>query len=258
MMATHKQEVLEFWKKRSEHGPNAGSNDFMLKYLEEDALLRRIPQGAEVLDIGCGNGSTLIRLCQQKGCGGIGLDYADPLLELARRSAEDNGVRDRLKFQKGDVQDLQANLGNFEHVITQRCLINLETDDEQRAAFGSIVNILKPGGRYYMIEAFNDGNRKLNELRDIFQLEPMTAPWHNHFLELNDVLSWEKSHPVAVEEVAHFASTYYYLSRVVYAKLAADRGEPLEYDSEINKLSLQLPPLGEFGATKLIVWRKTE
>ncbi len=257
-MATHKPEILEFWKKRAEHGPNAGTNDFMLKYLEEEALLMRIPQNAEVLDIGCGNGSTLIRLSEKRGCRGIGLDYADTLLDLARTAAEDIGAGDRLRFLKGDVQQLDPDLGQFEHVMTQRCLINLETDTEQRKAFGSIVDILKPGGHYYMIEAFNDGNRKLNELREGFQLEPMTAPWHNHFLELDEVLSWEKSYPVAIEEVSHFASTYYFLSRVVYAKLAADRGEPLEYDSEINKLSLQLPSIGEFGATKLIVWRKLE
>ena len=257
-MATHKEEVLDFWKKRAEQGPNAGTNDFMLKYLEEDALLTRIPQGAEVLDIGCGNGSTLIRLCEQKGCSGVGLDYADTLLGLAHRAAEDKGLENRVKFRTGDVQQLDSDLGQFEHVITQRCLINLETDDQQKKAFGAIINILRPGGRYYMIEAFNNGNRKLNELREIFQLEPMTAPWHNHFLELDDVLGWEKSYPVVMEEVSHFASTYYFLSRVVYAKLAADRGEPLQYDSEMNKLSLELPSIGEFGATKLIVWRKTD
>jgi ubiquinone/menaquinone biosynthesis C-methylase UbiE len=257
-MATHKEEVLDFWKKRAEHGVNAGTNDFLLKYLEEEALAARVPGGAQLLDIGCGNGSTLIRLCEQKGCGGIGLDYAETLLELARQTAEERGVHDRLKFFKGDVQQLDPKLGHFDHVMTQRCLINLETDDEQKKAFGSIVSLLRPGGRYYMIEAFNDGNRKLNELREIFRLEPMTAPWHNHFLELNEALSWEKSYPVAIEEVSHFASTYYFLSRVVYAKLAADRGEALEYDSDINKLSLQLPSMGEFGATKLIVWRKLD
>jgi len=256
-MATQKQEILEFWKKRAEHGPNAGTNDFMLKYLEEETLLKHIPQGAQVLDIGCGNGSTLIRLAEKRGCGGIGVDYADTLLDLARKAAKDSGVEDRLKFLKGDVQELANDIGQFDNVITQRCLINLETDNEQKSAFGSIVNVLRPGGRYYMIEAFNDGNRNLNELRGNFQLEPMTAPWHNHFLELDEVMSWEKSFPVAIEEVSHFASTYYFLSRVVYAKLAADRREPLVYDSEINKLSLQLPAIGEFGATKLMVWRKT-
>jgi ubiquinone/menaquinone biosynthesis C-methylase UbiE len=255
-MTTHKKQVQEFWNERAQYGQNAGTNDFMLKHLEEAVLLERIPPGADVLDIGCGNGSTLIRLVKEKGCTGTGLDYAEGLLDLARQSAEGNGVQEKLRFAKRDVLQLGDDPGRFQHIMTQRCLINLETEEEQKCAFASILQLLRPGGHYYMIEAFNDGNRALNALRDIFHLEPMTSPWHNRFLELKDVLNWEKSYPVVVEEVSHFASTYYFLSRVVYAKLAADRGEPLRYDSDINQLSLRLPPIGEFGATKLIVWRK--
>jgi len=257
-MTTHDEEVLGFWNERAQCGQNAGTNDFMLKYLEEAALLERMPSGAEVLDIGCGNGSTLIHLVKEKGCTGVGLDYADSLLDLARQAAKENGVRKKLRFVKRDVRQLGDDLGQFQHIMTQRCLINLETEEEQRRAFSSILQLLSPGGYYYMIEAFNDGNRTLNALRDIFHLEPMTSPWHNRFFELKDVLNWEKSYPVTVREVSHFASTYYFLSRVVYAKLAADRGEPLRYDSDINQISLHLPPIGEFGATKLIVWQKVQ
>ena len=255
-MSVHRQRVLEFWGNRAQYGQNAGTNDFMLKWLEESALLARIPHGAEVLDVGCGNGSTLIRLAIEKDCTGIGLDYADSLLELARKAAAESGVIQKVRFAKQNVLDLGNDFGLFQHIITQRCLINLESEEEQERAFAAIVRLLQPGGYYYMIEAFNDGNRALNALRAIFHLEPMTAPWHNRFFELNKVLRWEKSYPVEVQEVSHFASTYYFLSRVVYAKLATDRGEEMRYDSDINRLSLELPPIGEFGATKLIVWRK--
>ncbi len=255
-MASYKEKVHEFWKERARYGQNAGTNDFMLKHLEENVLLQYIPQEANVLDVGCGNGSTLIRLVQEKGCQGIGLDYSDNLLELANQAAIENGVQDKLRFMKQDVLGLSEDIGSFQHIFTQRCLINLETKKEQEQAFARIIRLLPPGGFYYMIEAFNDGNRVLNELRGPLGLEPMTAPWHNQFFELNEVLNWAGTHPVRVQLVSHFASTYYFLSRVVYAKLAADRGEELRYDSDINKVSLLLPPVGEFGATKLIVWQK--
>jgi ubiquinone/menaquinone biosynthesis C-methylase UbiE len=255
-MTTHHEQVLEFWNDRAQFGQNAGTNDFMLKHLEEAALLERIPSGAEILDVGCGNGSTLIRLVKEKGCNGVGLDYADSLLDLARQATIENGVQKNLRFVKRNVMQLGNDLGQFQHIFTQRCLINLKTEEDQRRAFASILQLLHPGGYYYMIESFIDGNRTLNALRDIFHLEPMTSPWHNRFFELNEVLNWKESYPVTVQEVSHFASTYYFLSRVVYAKLAADRGEPLRYDSDINQMSIRLPPIGEFGATKLIVWRK--
>jgi cyclopropane fatty-acyl-phospholipid synthase-like methyltransferase len=255
-MASRNEKVQEFWNARSKEGQNAGTNDFMLKYLEEDVLIKHIPSGSEVLDIGCGNGSTLIRLIKEKGCAGVGLDYADNLLELANKNAIENGVQDKVRFMKQDVLKLSSDIGLFQHIFTQRCLINLGTKNEQEQAFASIVKLLPSGAFYYMIEAFNDGNRALNELRESLNLPLMTSPWHNRFFELNDVLRWGKNYPVKVQQVSHFASTYYYLSRVVYAKLASDRGEELRYDSDINKVSLLLPPMGEFGATKLIVWQK--
>ena len=86
----HKEKVLEFWNERAQYGKNAGTNDFMLKELEERALVTRIPTGAKVLDVGCGAGSTLIRLIKEKGCTGIGLDYADDLINLAKQAAAEN------------------------------------------------------------------------------------------------------------------------------------------------------------------------
>ena len=192
----------------------------------------------------------------ENSCIGLGLDYAENLLELAKKAVVEKGLAGRLKFRSGNVLKLGEELGSFKHIITQRCLINLENKEQQKTAFGLIIEHLNPGGHYYMIEAFNDGNRELNVLREKFGLEPMTSPWHNLYFALNDVLEWQIDFPVEPVKVSHFASTYYYLSRVVYAKLAADRGEELRYDSDINRLSLDLPPMGEFGATKLIIWKR--
>jgi len=46
------------------------------QYLSEDreAIARMIPEGARILDVGCGDGSLLDYLCQQRGCTGIGVD----------------------------------------------------------------------------------------------------------------------------------------------------------------------------------------
>jgi ubiquinone/menaquinone biosynthesis C-methylase UbiE len=253
---SHKNRIHDFWNQRAKCGDNAGTNDFMLKYLEEKVLLERIPRGAKVLDIGCGNGSTLIHLAKEKECSGVGIDYANDLVKLAEQAAIEQNLQHKLKFFNRDVMTLGNDLGKFQYIITQRCLINLDILEEQKRAFEAILQLLSHGGFYYMIESFNDGNRALNILREGFQLEPMEAPWHNLFFELEKVLGWQKDNPAIVEEVSHFASTYYFLSRVIYAKLSADRNEPLRYDSDINRISLHLPPIGDFGATKLIVWRK--
>jgi hypothetical protein len=57
-------------------------------------------------------------------------------------------------------------------------------------------------------------------------------------------------------DIAYPASTYYLLSRVVYAKLASDEGIEPNYNAPINTIAVQLPSMGEFGYSKLWVWRK--
>jgi len=210
-MATHQGKVLKFWNDRARFGQNAGTNDFMLKILEERVLLEHIPEGSEVLDIGCGNGSTLIRLVKEKRCQGVGLDYAENLLELANKNAIEQGLQKNISFRKQDIRNLRSELGTHQNIFTQRCLINLESLEEQEKAFGSILHLLPSGGRYYMIEAFNDGNQALNDLRQPLGLELMTTPWHNLFFNLGEVYQWEKRHPVKLQTVIHFASTFYFL-----------------------------------------------
>jgi len=59
-----------------------------------------------------------------------------------------------------------------------------------------------------------------------------------------------------LEEVVPFSSTYHFLSRVVYASLARDKGEELKYDSDINILACKLPIVGNFGPVRLWQWRR--
>jgi methionine biosynthesis protein MetW len=51
-----------------------------------DAIARLVPQGAKVLDLGCGGGALLARLVQQQGCSGYGIELDDAkVLECIQR-----------------------------------------------------------------------------------------------------------------------------------------------------------------------------
>ncbi|BDI03756.1 methionine biosynthesis protein MetW [Sphaerotilus microaerophilus] len=51
-----------------------------------DAIARLVPQGAKVLDLGCGGGVLLARLVQQQGCSGYGIELDDAkVLECIQR-----------------------------------------------------------------------------------------------------------------------------------------------------------------------------
>lgn len=51
-----------------------------------DAIARRVPRGARVLDLGCGDGSLLDYLQRERGCTGYGVEIADAnVLACVRR-----------------------------------------------------------------------------------------------------------------------------------------------------------------------------
>jgi len=250
-----KDPKLEFWNSRAELGQTAGTYDFPLKNLELKTILETIQPATAVLDVGCGNGETLITLAREKECRGVGVDFSEKMIESAKASANAAGFTDRLAFRVCAVPGLPADLGEFNYAITERSLINLDSAATQRQAFLEIMSHVKPGGYYLMIESSIQGLERTNELRLLLGLENMDAPWHNLFLNESSVENWGTDEFI-LEEVVPFTSTYHFLSRVVYARLAADKNEELRYDSDINMLACRLPVIGNFGPVRLWSWRR--
>lgn len=245
----------EFWNQRAQMGFTAGTNDFMLKKLELDLILSRASERSTVLDVGCGNGDTMVELAKRKHCTGVGLDFAENMVDEATKASTAAGYGDKLRFIRATLPELPTDLGEFDLVVSERCLINLNSEADQHDAFKKIMRCVRPGGIFLMIECSVEGQDRINDIRAPLGLELMEAPWHNNFFKEATVRSWATSE-FALEEEYPFASTYYYLSRIVYARLAADKGEELKYDSDINTLSLKLPVLGNFGAARLWQWRR--
>jgi homoserine O-acetyltransferase len=55
----------------------------------QDPIARLVPEGARVLDLGCGDGALLERLQRQRGCSGYGVEIADGnVLQCVRRGVD--------------------------------------------------------------------------------------------------------------------------------------------------------------------------
>jgi SAM-dependent methyltransferase len=255
---TGSDKILQFWDERAALGHLAGTNDFILTEIEERFLADFVPAGSRVLDIGCGNGDMLIRLAKEKGCSGVGFDFSDKMVATARSSIAAASVDAQATVYQAAVPPVPRLWGCFPLVYSQRCLINLTSVSAQRDAVLSIADIVEPGGTYVMIECFNEGGEETNLLRRRLGLQPIQAPWHNLFLDLHEVKSWSTP-SFFVDRVVHISSTYHFLSRVIYAKLAEASGETLRYDSQINLLAKELPQeIGAFGPVKACIWRKAK
>jgi arsenite methyltransferase len=102
-------------------------------------------EGEAVLDLGSGGGIDVILSARRVGPTGIayGLDMTDEMLALARRNADEAGVRNAI-FLKGVIEDVPLPAGSVDVVISN-CVINLSTD--KAAVLTELARVLRPGGR---------------------------------------------------------------------------------------------------------------
>jgi arsenite methyltransferase len=102
-------------------------------------------EGETVLDLGSGGGIDVILSAKRVGPTGIayGLDMTDDMLALARRNAEEAGVRNAI-FLRGLIEDVPLPSDSVDVVISN-CVINLSVD--KPAVFAELARVVKPGGR---------------------------------------------------------------------------------------------------------------
>ena len=108
-----------------------------------------------------------------------------------------------------------------------------------------------------MCESSADGLRRINALRARIGLAVIEKPWHNCYID-DAAVRKLRIPALTLEAVEDFSSTYYFLSRIVNASIARQKGQEPQYEDPINLLALELPPLVEgLGQTKVWLWRKT-
>ena len=185
----------------------------------------------------------------------IGIDYAEDMIRAAAQLADKIERKGKVQFRVGDHISLRTIQDRFDLVYSERAVINLETWDSQRQTIEDMTTLLKPGGIYVMCENSKDGLDRINALREKVGLSSIAPPWHNRYLHESEIESLLIP-DVKLDHVNHYSSTYYLLSRVLNAALAAKEGKDPSYDAPINQLALSLPPLGTWGQGKIWVWRK--
>ena len=96
------------------------------------------------LDLGCGTGTNALTIAD---CGWkvTGIDYVPKAIRIARRKARQAGLADRVKFQVGDVLDLNSLEGKHDLVLDIGCFHSFSGMDIDRYA-RKVLNSLSPGG----------------------------------------------------------------------------------------------------------------
>ena len=137
------QELFEMIGDRYLQLPFTKGTDQEVEFLAE--VLQLAPRH-KLLDVACGPGRHTIAL-GRKGYKVVGVDLSDKLLNIARKSAELEGVKG-VEFVKSDARDIPYQ-DEFDAAI---CLCEgafglLASDMENERVLSSIFRALKPGGK---------------------------------------------------------------------------------------------------------------
>lgn len=133
---------------------DAGAYDARSHRLVLGPLFRRIaadiaavaPEGARVLEVGCGPGRLSLQLVRQHGLDVTGLDLDPRMIERARANADRLGDGDKRwpSFLVGDVASLTFPDGSFDLVVSS---LSMHHWADPTAGLAEIGRVLSPGGR---------------------------------------------------------------------------------------------------------------
>jgi ubiquinone/menaquinone biosynthesis C-methylase UbiE len=249
------EEVKKFWDgqaKQFEQCDLATAPDHHYRTLEIDHILSHLENKGTVLDVGCGNGYSTLRFAKVLPFAKfIGVDYSELMIEHARAAQAQSGLTN-VEFHVGNVLSLadlpvlQGGEGaKFDCIVSERCLINLSSWDEQQHALLQMKAVLSLTGTIILTENTQEGMTRLNELRASIALPPIAVRWHNFYLPQTKLEKFLQQH-FLVEAVKNIGNLYYIISRVVYAKLAALEGKEPSYDHPINEIAARLPSLSDY------------
>jgi SAM-dependent methyltransferase len=190
--------------------------DKNLHRIEIETVCRHLLPTDTLADIGCGNGeATVAYAAKVARC--VGIERSEHLRAKAEKAAKESD-RSNISIRPGDILDSSLPTGEFDAIVTQRLLINLASWEEQMQGLLNIHRMLKPGGRFIMIENTNDAFLAMNDVRVALNMAPIPQHWHNRFFDYDLLMDFFRGR---FQLLRHYDFGLYYLLTRVYVPMFA-------------------------------------
>jgi ubiquinone/menaquinone biosynthesis C-methylase UbiE len=196
----------------------------ILKYLFEKYLKKK---NLNILELGCGNGVNL------KSLKSIfprfkfyGIDYSEEMIKYAKKN------NSNINFFLADITktDIYNQLPKFDVIFTNRCLINLKSENKVKLAITKSKNFLKKGGYFIFLENFIKGHKNQNKLRKVLNLKFRKIAKFNKFLDEKSFLDYLKKNFRILENV-----NYSSLNDLLLYVLSPNSSSKINYNSKLQK-----------------------
>ena len=225
------------------------SRDYNLRELEIDFIIEAIRSFAaqlgrkpRIVDLGCGNGYTTLRIAAELEADILGLDFAEALIAEAQKlSAQFADCGHSLpRFETADIAQGGLQSSFFDVVVTERVLLNLVDRSSQENMLKQVHGLLASGGMYVLIEGNSDGLQRLNAVRQDVGLQPIPDRGFDNV----GALKFREAEFEALIEKLFFTierrnfGTYFLISRVAHPLFVAP--EAPEFAHKLNFVARQL------------------
>jgi ubiquinone/menaquinone biosynthesis C-methylase UbiE len=144
---------IGMWTRPGERAPASTLNDLanraQERATEHHIETLRLKADDHLLDIGCGTGMPAVRIAEHSGCRVTGINVSQEQLARAERTAQANGVSDRVSFRHGNVMALDFPDESFDAAMAIEVFAHLS---DRRRAFHETARVLRPGGVFMMSE----------------------------------------------------------------------------------------------------------
>jgi len=244
-----------------------------IKHLEINAFVRILNKFANfsnensILEVGCGNGHNIFGLAKQFPQFKFhGIDYSEEMIAVACQLNEERETIN-IDFSVGDalkLSNIMSLKNNFDFVLTDRMLINLNSWDLQQQGIRHIVSCVKDNGYLIVIENFINSYSNQNLMREIIGLKSRTPDPYNKFINENE---FEKFiiNKLGFEFIysENFGSLH---DLILYVLLPHANEGKILYDhplmESVTELLERLPQhlrneFGNFGQNKLYVFKRS-
>ena len=242
--------VRASYAQRDAKDPYATSRDYNARELEIQSIIENAKSGI-VLDVGCGNGFTLLRIAEKLTGQFTGVDFSEHLINGARALADSASIANKPQFECADAVDYLRNqsTNSIDCVISERFIQNLPSVEWQHSVIGDIFRVLRPGGRALICEGSETGFERLNDLRDKVGLSriPATSADNISAIRLNDTSFEQYCEKIGFRLLRKCGySLFFLITRVLHPLLVAPASP--RFDAEINNLARTMQSHSPFEA----------
>ncbi len=119
-------------------------------------------RGDRLLDVASGAGSSALLAALEFDASVTGVDYSEQAVLAATAAARGRQLDQRVRFARGDAEDLALADDTFDAVL---CECSLCTFPDKERAVAEIARVLRPGGRVAISDVIVDHDRLPDQLR---------------------------------------------------------------------------------------------